>query len=207
VRDDDPILKRADELVREVRQLTKNNPADRAALRHSLGRRPEHVGLDVHRIVARHLADLRITDAVERAFYAVPAYMAAQSPDARDEEDAKGPGANGAAHRQNLGESLAHAVQDAGLNEKSIEARLQLLARQDTEGVYRQLPRLILYLRGKRIRIDWAFLIRDLDQWDRQPKQIAKQWMQSYYRTSERLIREKKKRHDTALATTGNEEK
>jgi len=201
---DDPILESADGLVREVRRLIAS-PAERAALRHSLGRRPDAVSLDVHRIVVPHLPQEHPDLAAERAFYAVPAYMATQSRDARDEEAAAG---NGGARRQNLGDSLARAVHDKGLNEKSIEPRLQLLARQDLEGMYRQLPRLILYLRGKQVRIDWAILIRDLTRWDRYPRQVAKEWMQSYHRTSDRLTRENKNApKPAATATGGNEQR
>lgn len=204
---DDVILKNAEELVREVRKLIAANPADRAALRHSLGHAPGDVALGVHRIVVPHLPKEHLDDAAERAFYAVAAYMAAQSRDARDEEARDGTQASRAADRQNLGESLAQAVHGKGLNEKSIEPRLQLVARQDLDGLYRQLARLILYLRGRQVRIDWVALICDLARWDRYPKQVAKKWMQSYYRTSERLIA-KQKRADPAAATTGgNEEK
>jgi CRISPR system Cascade subunit CasB len=205
VPDDDLIMKNADELVRDVRKLIAANPADRSALRHSLGHAPHEVALDVHRIVTPHLPGEHPDDATERAFYAVPAYMAAQSRDARDEEATNGTQGSRTG-RQNLGDSLARAVHGKGLNEKSIEPRLQLVARQDLEGLYRQLPRLILYLRGKQVRIDWAILVRDLAHWGRYPKQVAKEWMQSYYRTSERLIAEKK-RGDAAAATTGRNEK
>jgi len=204
---DELILKNADELVRDVRQLIGANPADRAALRHSLGHAPDEVALDVHRIVTPHLPAEHMDDATERAFYAVPAYMAAQSRDARDEEATHDSQGNRAARRQNLGASLARAVHGKGLNEKSIEPRLQLLARQDLAGLYRQLPRLILYLRGKQVRIDWAILIWDLARWGHHPKQVAKEWMQSYYRTSERLIAEKKRNDAATAATGGNEEK
>jgi CRISPR system Cascade subunit CasB len=205
VPDDDTIMKNADQLVRAVRQVIAN-PADKAALRHSLGHAPDGVTLDVHRIITPHLPKAHLDDAAERAFYAVPAYMAAQSRDARDEEAANSSEGNPAPRRQNLGDSLARAVHGKGLNEKSIEPRLQLVARQDLDGLYRQLPRLILYLRGKQVRIDWAVLIRDLARWGHQPKQVAKEWMQSYYRTSERLIAEKK-RGDSAATTGGNEKK
>jgi CRISPR system Cascade subunit CasB len=201
--DDDLIMRKADELVRDVRRLIAN-PADRAALRHSLGHAPGEVALDVHRIVVPHLPH-HPDDAIERAFYAVPAYMAAQSRDARDDEAANGAEGTGRARRQNLGDSLARAVHGKGLNEKSIEPRLQLVARQDLEGLYRQLPRLILYLRGRQVRIDWPILIRDLARWGRYPRQVAKEWMQSYYRTSERLAAESK-RGDAVPATPGGSE-
>jgi CRISPR system Cascade subunit CasB len=87
-----------------------------------------------------------------------------------------------------------------------MDARLQLLARQDLNGLHRQLPRLVLHLRADLVRIDWPVLVRDLARWGRDPRQVAKEWMQSYYRTSERLTAEKK-HHDAAAAPgRGNEE-
>ena len=58
--DSDPILTKADELVREVRQLL-HSPADRAALRHSLGRPPEDATLAVAALEQR-LQDQRHVD-------------------------------------------------------------------------------------------------------------------------------------------------
>jgi CRISPR system Cascade subunit CasB len=202
--DDGQMITKADKLVGAVRQLIAASPADRAALRHSLGHAPDDVGLAVHRIIMPHLPE-HPAAATERAFYAVPAYMAAQSRDVRDEDAGDNAGRGARGRRPNLGDSLAYAVHGRGLNEKSIEPRLQLLARQDMTGLHRQIPRLILYLRGKRVQIDWAVLICDLARWGQHPKQVAKEWMQSYYRTSERLSPEKNS-HDAAAAA-GNEEK
>jgi CRISPR system Cascade subunit CasB len=192
VPDDALILARADALVRDVKGLIKN-PADRAVLRHSLGRAPDEVALDVHRIVMKHVHDVRLDPAAERAFYAVPAYIAEQPRQGRDEEPPAAQAVPLVGRRRNLGDSLARAVHDKGLNQGSTENRLQLLARQNLDGLYRQMPRLVLYLRGRLVPIDWALLIQDLSRWDREPKQVAKKWMQSYYRTSEQLLAEKKR--------------
>ena len=204
--DSDPILKKAEELVREVRRLL-DSPADRAALRHSLGRPPEDATLAVHRIVVRHLPHGQPDEATERAFYAVPAYIAAQPRQARDQDAAAGAHPPGPGRRQNFGESLARAAFRAGPAASGrMDARLQLLARQDLNGLHRQLPRLVLHLRADLVRIDWPVLIRDLARWGRDPKQVAKEWMQSYYRTSERLTAEKKHHDAAAAAGHGNEE-
>lgn len=206
--DSDLILRKADELVRDVRQMVNDKPADRAALRHSLGHIPEDTALDVHRIVVPHLPYEYPDDATERAFYAVPGYIAAQTRQGReDEKTAARKEPRDDARRQNLGESLARAVHGKGLNGDSIEARLQLLARQDLDGIYRQLPRLVLQLRADQVRIDWALLITDLRRWGSAPRQVAKEWMQSYYRTSERLIAEKKRKDADAHATPESEDK
>lgn len=206
--DNDLILRKADELVREVRQLVAAKPADRAALRHSLGLLPEEVGLDVHRIVVKHLPHQQIDEATERAFYAVPAYIAAQPRQGRDNDTAASTEAAARERPQNLGESLARAAFSMGLGASDrMDTRLQLLARQDLDGLYRQLPRLVLHLRADLVRVDWAWLIRDLARWGRDPKQVAKQWMQSYYRTSERLIAEKNRHDEAAQGGRENEDK
>ena len=169
VPDDDLILKNAEELVREVRKLTRPIPADRSALRHSLGHAPEDAALAVHRIVTPHLPGEHLDDATERAFYAVPAYIAAQPREARDEDGCRD-GTDRPRYRPpEPGRFPGPRAFRQGPEREEHEPRLQLLARQDLEGLHRQLPRLILYLRGNQVRIDWAVLIRDLARWGRRP--------------------------------------
>jgi CRISPR system Cascade subunit CasB len=218
-----PVPREADRLARQITELVKRNPGDRSLLRHSLGRTPEEVAVGVHRIIVPLLPKDTAQDThVERAYYAVAALIAAQPRPARDQADteetpegdpaeaapgnadAGQPGARGRP-LHNLGYSLARAVH-AGGNAKSLEDRLQLLARQDAEGVYRQLPRLILQLRGDQVRIDWGVLIRDLARWERTPRLVAKEWAQDFYRTGERLTAEKKRKAEQATSTTVNEE-
>jgi CRISPR system Cascade subunit CasB len=216
----------ADALVRRVTHLVRKNPGDRSTLRHSLGKLPEDAALGVHRIVVPFLPvppdDGRKTseyEAAERACYAVAALIASQPRGAREQartsstpaevpagqdaapSEVRGPGAQDR-RRRNLGYSLAHAVEQGG-NARSMENHLQLLARQDVEGLYRHLPRLILQLRGDQVRIDWGVLIRDLTRWARDPRLVAKEWAQSYYRTSERLAAAKARE---ANGTRGNDD-
>jgi len=218
-----PVPKEADRLARVITELVKRNPGDRSLLRHSLSLTPEEVAVGVHRIIVPLLPkDTDHDPQAERAYYAVAALIAAQPRPARDqagtEEAPEGdtgeavPGiaddgkpGGPARSRNNLGYSLARAIH-AGGNAKSLEDRLQLLARQDAEGVYRHLPRLILQLRGDQVRIDWGVLIRDLARWERAPRQVAKEWAQDFYRTDERLTAEEKRNADQASSTTDNEE-
>jgi CRISPR system Cascade subunit CasB len=207
---------KADALAREVTRLARNSPADRSVLRHSLGKPPKDAALGVHRIVVPFVPD-HAPESAERAYYAVAALIASQPRDARtgtgDSQETSAPpprdatGGQRAAtgqRRQNLGFSLAHAV-DRGGNANSLENHLQLLARQDLDGVHRHLPRLILQLRGDQVHIDWGVLIRDLARWAHDPRQVAKEWAQDYYRTSERLAARKRK-NEQATANHKTEE-
>ena len=86
----------------------------------------------MHRIIVRHLPHGQPDEATERAFYAVPAYIAAQPRQARDQDAAAGAHPPGPGRRQNFGESLARAAFRAGPAASGrMDARLQLLARQD----------------------------------------------------------------------------
>lgn len=210
----------ADALAREVMRLTRKSPADRSLLRHSLGKAPEEAALGVHRIVTPFVSD-SASDAEERAYYLVAALIASQPRSARDQRDtrstpdsppdgttAQGETDDAAAPTRrwrNLGYSLAQAV-DKGGNAGSLEKHLQLLTRQDVTGLYRHLPRLILQLRGDQVRIDWGVLTRDLTRWARDPRLVAKEWAQSYYRTSERLTAARKRKNAQATGDHDNEE-
>lgn len=219
----------ADALVRHVTRLTRNNPADRSLLRHSLGNSPEEAALGVHRIVVPYLpsppdhrTDTNGYAAIERAYYTVAALIASQPRGARGQagagdaqeapagQDAAQAGTTGTGraeqrHWRNLGYSLAHAA-DRGGNARSLENHLQLLTRQDADGLYRHLPRLILQLRGDQVHIDWGVLIYDLTRWARTPRLVAKEWAQSYYRTSERLTAARSRAAHTASGNNDQEE-
>jgi CRISPR system Cascade subunit CasB len=217
------VPREADRLAREVTQLIRRSPGDRSLLRHSLGKAPEEVAVGVHRIIVPLLPKDAADDPyVERAYYAVAALIASQQRQARDLADSEEapedkadttvPGnaadqepAHPGRPRHNLGYSLARAVHEGG-NAKSLEARLQLLARQDAEGVYRHLPRLILQLRGDQVRVDWGVLAHDLARWGRHPRLVAKEWAQEFYRTDERLTALKNRKAEQATSRTGNEE-
>lgn len=209
----------ADRLAREITRLVSRSPGDRSVLRHSLGRNPEQVAVGVHRIVVP-LLPADPPEHVERAYYAVAALIAAQPRGARDQAVASAPAAGiadetavrpagngtpGAARRVNLGCSLAQAVHQGG-NAKSMEDRLQLLARQDADGIYRHLPRLIMQLRGDQVRIDWGLLARDLARWGNQPRLVAKEWTQEFYRAATRLTKEKNRTAELADTQAENEE-
>jgi CRISPR system Cascade subunit CasB len=203
----------ADRMVRQISKLTASNPADRSVLRHSLGQAPKEVSLGVHRIVVPLLPENH-SETDEQAYYTVAALIASQPRQARDQAHADDgsrepgsgdPGSPAGRGRHNLGYSLAQAA-DKGASEKGLEDRLQLLARQNLDGVHRQLPRLIIQLRNDQVRIDWGVLIRDLSRWAGDPRQVAKEWAQEYYRTSERLTAEKRRNAEKTTEGTGIQE-
>jgi CRISPR system Cascade subunit CasB len=236
----DYVLQQADALVKRVSKLVVDEPAARAALRRGVGLAPDDPRmLAAHRVVAPYVPVPREHDgdrrgpvsaweapAVERAFYAVAAIMAAQSRSARDqgtetaeeeqrdgEASAEPPpteeGSGDAAaekpqKRPNLGVSLAEAVFKRGLNADTTEQRLHLLARQNLDGVHRHLPRLVLHLRGDDVHVDWGVLARDLARWGHTPRQVAKEWVQSYHRTleTERRKAARTKNHNTTIEET-----
>jgi CRISPR system Cascade subunit CasB len=140
-------------------------------------------------------------DAIERAFYTVASLIAAQSRDARDEhlgraaspsdrEDATASDPAPAVRQWNsLGRSLAESVNDTPRHAREevfhrFEKRLLLMCRQDLDGVHRQLPRLIGYLRDRSVVIDWPRLTVDLARWGREADTVSKKWLQDYYQTA-----------------------
>ncbi len=174
-------------------------PGSRAALRSGLGRRPEQAHR-MHPFVATWLSD-GVSEGRERAYYTVAALIAAQPPDAREEDKDDGgadetgdkaatPGEAAAVDaekrpvlRPNLGHSMAEAANRKDAKHESMERRLQLLARQDLDGIHNQLPPLIRYLRGKKVQVDWGQLLGDLCRWQHSRDLVAKGWLQTYYRT------------------------
>jgi CRISPR system Cascade subunit CasB len=220
----------ADALARTVTRIAGHSPGDRSVLRHSLGKRPAEVAVGVHRIVvpflperASNAAGQSYYDAAERAYYMVAALIASQGRQARGQADAgdvpetvadtatsqdtRDGARESPVRRRNLGYSLAQAAhQGARDKSKNLEDRLELLCRQDIDGLYRHLPRLILQLRADQVRIDWGVLIRDLTRWAADPRQVAKEWAQSFYRASEQITAARKRKNEQDADGHDNEE-
>lgn len=148
-------------------------------------------------------------EAIERAFYTVAALIAAQPRGARDDElarraaaqldetsDPAGDDQSAAApepgnlataptawyRRDTFGRTLAQAVRTGKVNGETAPARLHLICRQDVAGVHRHLPRLVGHLRSDVVPVDWVRLTVDLARWGRYGDQVAKSWLQDYYR-------------------------
>lgn len=201
----------ADKLVESVTEQVAKSPGNRAALRRSVGRTPEHPqSRPAIALVSRHVPE-GVGEAVERAFYAVAALIAAQprqSPDdsddsddsdddATDSDDPDGETAGEPAsatgteepESRSLGATLGRAVALPGspLKFDTVEARLHLLCRQRIDGLHRQLPRLVSQLKAIRVPVDWSRLAVDLSRWGTDADHVAKEWLQDYYRTYFRL--------------------
>ncbi|GAA4898600.1 type I-E CRISPR-associated protein Cse2/CasB [Streptomonospora salina] len=84
------LRERAGKLVAHVRDSVEHRPGERSALRRALGRHPDDTEIRpaARRVISPHLHDLHgpQREAVERAFYAVAALIAAQPRRARDED-------------------------------------------------------------------------------------------------------------------------
>jgi len=177
---------------------TCRTPGSRAALRSGLGRRPKHAHR-MHAFVANWVREDVHPDQ-EWAHYTVAALIAAQPPEARktetseEEADETTPGpaeteaketaeTDKPERRLNLGHSLAEAVNREDAKRRTMEKRLQLLARQGVDGVHIQLTPLVRYLRGKQVPVDWSRLLEDLRRWPYDRDKVAKEWLQAYFRT------------------------
>jgi len=192
-------LERYDRFVDHIRKLCREDAGPRAALRSGL-RRPVTQSPRMHAFVAPWAPSNN--EAVERAYYAIAAMIAAQARDARDTNlnaatagnaahavgtpvtpvPAETPPGEEAAHRPSLGETLGRAVSAKLLKDDTTEKRLHLVVRQGVDGVHRQLPGLVQHLRSEGVPVDWGQLLFDLAQWERFRDRVAKRWLQDYYR-------------------------
>lgn len=91
--------------------------------------------------------------------------------------------------RRDLGRCLAEAVNTEPASSKDqlyrrLEAQLRLVCRQDLDGLHRHLPRLVRYLRGGGVDLDWVQLTVDLARWGTDADSVARTWLNSFYRTA-----------------------
>lgn len=91
--------------------------------------------------------------------------------------------------RRDLGRCLADAVNTEPAPSKDqlyrrLEAQLRLVCRQDLDGIHRHLPRLVRYLRGGGVELDWIQLTVDLARWGTDADTVARTWLNSFYRTA-----------------------
>jgi CRISPR system Cascade subunit CasB len=189
-----------DAFVQYVSKVCAENPGQRSALRLGLGRPPEQA-YTVHATVARWLPD-GTRRAKEWALYAVASMIAAQPRSARQdpaEEDPTGEPTLGELpeqpapqtspkRRPSLGLAMGRAVTQTNrerraMGQATAEKRLHLLTRQDLAGIHQHLPGAVQHIRTLGVPIDWTQLILDLGDWSFKRDQVAKRWLQDFYRT------------------------
>ncbi|GAB3160130.1 hypothetical protein GCM10027290_65840 [Micromonospora sonneratiae] len=190
-----------DRFVEFVGKVCVTNPGQRSALRRGLGRPPEQA-ITVHATVARWLPE-RPSPATEWAYYAVASMIALQPSGGRngstdDDQETEQTGEQTAPEastpgnprrRASLGTAMALAVfrtdsQQRAIGQETAEKRLHLLTRQDLFGVHQRLPGVVRHLQTLGVPIDWAQLLNDLGEWTPHRRdQIAKRWLQDFYRS------------------------
>ncbi|MBC8991323.1 type I-E CRISPR-associated protein Cse2/CasB [Micromonospora chalcea] len=203
----------SDAFVRRITEQCLRDRGRRAALRRGLRRRPEQA-YTMHAVVAPLLRPSMRQDQ-EYAYYAVAAMIAATIRDRpnigrtdetaeADEAEASPTGDTGRGNRPNLGQSLAWAVCRPGpgrraMNQATAEKRLHLLVRQGYPGVYQHLAGVVRHLGTVESQVDWAQLLDDLCRWRYYRDQVAKSWLQSFYRTLHDADRRAEKQHHPIL--------
>ncbi|ASO21820.1 CRISPR system Cascade subunit CasB [Actinoalloteichus hoggarensis] len=98
-----------------------------------------------------------------------------------------------APHQPDLGHVLARATvahrgERRPMPVSNAEKHLHLLARQGLTGIHRHLPAVVRRLHDLDQQIDWSRLLGDLLTWEDEPRTVARQWLQSFYRTLPRDI-------------------
>jgi len=167
---------RAGEFVADVYRLCED-PGKRAALRSGLAR-PITKSPRMHSVIAARVPFPRSgedRDAFQQAYYSIASMIASLPPQAR--------GIPSPGTRRNFGVCLAEAVGRGIIRETSAESRLTLLTRQNERGLHRHLPATALFISTQPGTVDWAQLLLDLRRWDREREDVARHWLQAYYRT------------------------
>ncbi len=167
---------RANTFIATVYRLCED-PGKRAALRSGLAR-PITQSPRMHQVIAARVPSPRPgedRDALQQAYYSVASMIASLPPQAR--------GIPSPGNRRNFGVCLAEAVGRGTIRETSAESRLTLLTRQNERGLHRHLPTTALFISTRPGAVDWAQLLIDLRRWDREREDIARHWLQAYYRT------------------------
>ncbi|SDH09670.1 CRISPR system Cascade subunit CasA [Sinosporangium album] len=168
-----PALEQARQFVTGVFELCED-PGKRSALRSGLGR-PLDECHRMHKVIAGRVPNKQ--ENIQRAYYAIAAMIASLPPQARGRSSADNPVGRG--FGQCLAEGVAHGV----LRESTAESHLDLLTRQSVDGLHRHLPAMVRAVADRSSAVDWGQLLLDLQRWEEHRDQIARRWLQSFYRT------------------------
>lgn len=82
----------------------------------------------------------------------------------------------------NLGASLYRARDPNQKQNKGLDRRIEILLDADKTQLPFRLRQTILFLKSKRVRVNWQRLLEDLQKWDHPNRIIQKQWAYSYFK-------------------------
>lgn len=154
--------------------VDREDRAPLAMLRRGLGKSPGEAA-EMHRYVLPFLReDARWGE--EEAYYRVAALFAWHQRDwRRGEEQPTG-------RLTNFGASFAWLARET--KSESIEARFVALLNCGLDDLSEHLRHGVGLLKAHDIPIDWAWLLRDLQQWEREDRRVQRAWARAYWGTT-----------------------
>lgn len=164
--------------VEKVIWHCKNTPGARAALRSITGVSSRQTAAAADEIVTAALAPTdpsALTPDRQRAYYTLAAMIAAVP--AKVELKPGGPNATHP-YGRDLGRCLAAAVVDKKLAEAAARRHMELLTKQDLDGLHLHLPGTVTLIPET---VDWVMLLRDLRDWPARGDEIARRWRQGFF--------------------------
>lgn len=147
--------------------VDREDRAALAALRRGLGKQPGEAA-ESHRYVVPFTGDLSIQR--EATFYLVAALFA------RHQESWSDGGEPGP---RNLGASIERLA--ARTEGTSVERRFVALLNSHPEDFAEHLRHVVGVLKAGDVPIDWAQLLRDLQQWDREDRRVQRAWARAFW--------------------------
>lgn len=168
--------------IRELERITnperlgRQDRAVLAALRQGLGNNPRR-NVDIHRYVVPFLVDdVNSPDYMDEpevaAFYQIAALYGLHP--------VNWPSKAGAERRSNFGASF-HRLRSG--DSASVERRFAALLNSHLDGLPNHLRRAVSILRTSEtpIPVDYAQLIRDIDDWDHPDRLVQREWARSFW--------------------------
>lgn len=137
-----------------------------AALRRSLGQPPGLAG-DAH----RHILWINPAHWEENSFYMVAGLFALHPDNWRRGADDR--------YLSNLGASFARL--HAKVDSSSIERRFVAVLDSHADDLADHLRHAVSLLRSQEIPVDWAQLLRDLRGWNRESRDVQRQWARAFW--------------------------
>ncbi|KAF0249553.1 MAG: CRISPR-associated protein [bacterium] len=159
-----------EQFIYSLQNLVKTeNRAALAALRRGLGKPPGEAG-ETHRYIAYYIADLPDTKADN--YYLVGSLFALHQISWNKEE-------NLTLQKTNLGASFAKLKEKS--DSESIEKRFVALLNSHQEDLPSHLRHAVSLLKSNEIAIDWLRLLKDLQQWANDDRQVQRNWARAFW--------------------------